>query len=173
VKNSLGLLAVVDAMCLDVEAFAQSFADLDPEPGRGRRRRLVLRDGEAVLIDDSYNANPASVRAALEVLGRAPGRKLAALGAMKELGRDSRAMHAELKDAVLAADVALVFTVGDEMHALVDALPAARRGDHGATAEALIQPVRATLSPGDTLLVKGSLASGMGRLVTALVEGRP
>ncbi len=172
VENSLGLLAVVDALGLDVEAFARSFADLDPEAGRGRRRRLAVADGEAVLIDDSYNANPASVRAALEVLGRFPGRRLAALGAMKELGRDSAAMHADLAAAVLAADVALVFTVGTEMTALAEALPADRRGAHGDAPEAIVDAVRSALAPGDTLLVKGSLASGMGRLVTALVEGR-
>ena len=169
VANSLGLLAVVEAMGLDVAAVAASFAELRPEPGRGLARRIDIDGGEAVLLDDSYNANPASMRAALAVLGLAQGRKLAALGEMKELGARSRDDHAALAEPVQAAGVARVFTAGDDMEALRNALPKRLRAAHGATADDLVDAVRAELRPGDTLLVKGSLASGMGRLVRALV----
>jgi UDP-N-acetylmuramoyl-tripeptide--D-alanyl-D-alanine ligase len=109
------------------------------------------------------------MRAALEVLASAPGRKLAALGAMKELGPATAALHAGLAEPIAAAGVERVFTVGAEMEALVERLRPGRHACHGERAEDLIAPVRAELRPGDTLLVKGSLASGIGRLVTALV----
>ncbi|TVQ29378.1 MAG: UDP-N-acetylmuramoylalanyl-D-glutamate--2,6-diaminopimelate ligase, partial [Geminicoccaceae bacterium] len=160
-----------NALGADVATFAASLADLEAEPGRGRRHVVAVPGGEAVLIDDAYNANPASMRAAIEVLALAPGRKLAALGAMKELGADTLRLHAGLAAPLEAAAVALVFTAGDEMTALDAALPAGLRGGHGDTAHDLAERVRAALQPGDTLLVKGSLASGMGALVTALLEG--
>ncbi|MEO1092765.1 MAG: UDP-N-acetylmuramoyl-tripeptide--D-alanyl-D-alanine ligase [Pseudomonadota bacterium] len=167
--NALGLLAVVDTLGADVEAFALSLADLESEAGRGRRVSIRLADGEALLLDDSYNANPTSMRAAISVLAMARGRKLAALGAMKELGADSQARHAELAAPLVEADVARVFTVGAEMAALETALPATLRGGHVDRAADLVQPLRAELRPGDTLLVKGSLASGMGFLVDSLM----
>ena len=173
VKNATGLLAVAAALGADVDAFAASLADLPAEPGRGRRRELHLAEGTAVLLDESYNANPVSMRAAIEVLAMARGRKLAALGAMKELGPARLAMHAALAEPLEAAGVALVFTVGDEMAALDAALPAALRAGHAPTAQDLVDVVRAALRPGDTLLVKGSLASEMGVLVESLLEGRP
>jgi len=169
VTNSLGLLAVVAALDADLEDFAASLASLRPEPGRGRPRPIDVAGGTATLLDDAYNANPASMRAALEVLAAAPGRKLAALGAMKELGPTAAALHAELARPIAAAGVERVFTVGAEMAALAEVLPAHRRGGHGEVAAELVEGVRAELRPGDTLLVKGSLATGMGALVTALV----
>ncbi len=169
VTNSLGLLAVVDALGADLDAFAAGLAGLSAEPGRGRRRTLAVTGGSATLLDDAYNANPASMRAALEVLATVPGRKLAALGAMKELGPSAPALHAALAEPLAAADVARVFTVGAEMEALAAALPPARHGGHAAHAADLVAPIRSELRPDDTLLVKGSLASGMGALVAALV----
>jgi UDP-N-acetylmuramoyl-tripeptide--D-alanyl-D-alanine ligase len=171
VKNALALLAVADALGADLDAFAGSLADLEAEPGRGQRHGIPVADGTATLIDDAYNANPASMRAAIEVLAMAPGRRLAALGSMKELGAESAAMHRALAEPLVDAGVALVFTAGAEMAALDDALPAAMRGGHGEGAAALVEAVRAHLRDGDTLLVKGSLASGMGTLVRALRQG--
>jgi len=169
VTNSLGLLAVVAALDADLEDFAASLASLRPEPGRGRPRPIDVAGGTATLLDDAYNANPASMRAALDVLAAAPGRKLAALGAMKELGPTTASHHAELATPITAAGIARVFTVGAEMTALAEALPAHRRAGHGEVAADVVEGVRAELRPGDTLLVKGSLASGMGALVAALV----
>jgi UDP-N-acetylmuramoyl-tripeptide--D-alanyl-D-alanine ligase len=169
VTNSLGLLAVVAALDADLEDFAASLASLRAEPGRGRARTIAVGGGTAKLVDDSYNANPASMRAALDVLAAAPGRKLAALGAMKELGPTTAALHAELARPIAAAGVERVFTVGAEMTALAEALPAHRHAGHGEVATDLVERVRAELRPGDTFLVKGSLAAGMGALVTALV----
>ncbi|MFW5679348.1 MAG: UDP-N-acetylmuramoyl-tripeptide--D-alanyl-D-alanine ligase, partial [Pseudomonadota bacterium] len=171
-KNALALLAMAEALGADVEAFADSLADLDAEPGRGQRHLVPVAGGGTVtLIDDAYNANPASMRAAIEVLAMAPGRKLAALGAMKELGAASAEMHRALAEPLVAAGVALVFTAGDEMQALDAALPQGLRGGHGTGALDLVETVRTSLRDGDTLLVKGSLASGMGALVRALRAG--
>ena len=168
VTNSLGLLAVVAELGADVDDFAASLAGLRAEPGRGRPRTIAVDGGTATLLDDAYNANPASMRAALEVLAGAPGRKLAALGAMKELGPTTAALHAALAEPIAAAGVARIFTAGTEMEALAEALPADRHAGHGERAEDLVERLRAELRPGDTLLVKGSLASGMGALVGAL-----
>ncbi len=173
VRNATALFATVDALGADVVAFAASLADLVSEPGRGRRHALAVPGGEAALIDDAYNANPTSMRAAIEVLGFASGRRLAALGAMKELGPEAAAMHVALAGPLEEAGVARVFTAGEEMAALAAALPPVVHAGHGEDALDLVDRVRAELRAGDTLLVKGSLASGMGALVEALLEGRP
>ncbi len=170
VTNSLAILAAVSAMGLDVDLVAAQFATLRPEAGRGRAHAVPVADGDATLIDDSYNANPTSMRAAFAVLGLAPGRRLAALGAMLELGPASAEMHRELAAPLVAAGVERVFTVGADVLPLRDALPANVRAAHADVASEVVEPVRAELRAGDTLLVKGSLGSGMGRLVHALVE---
>jgi UDP-N-acetylmuramyl pentapeptide synthase len=121
------------------------------------------------LIDDSYNANPASVRAALAVLDSAPGRKLAALGDMLELGDHAPGLHAELASPITAAGLDRVYTAGPGMRHLYDALPSERRGPHVADAAQLLPVIEAELRPGDTLLVKGSLGMRMGRIVEALL----
>jgi UDP-N-acetylmuramoyl-tripeptide--D-alanyl-D-alanine ligase len=167
--NSLAVLAAVDGLGADVQFAARALADLRPSAGRGEHRRIALPGGDsAVLLDESYNANPASMRAALAVLGRMPGRRIAALGDMLELGPDSDNLHAELVDAVVAAGVDLVFTCGRHMVRLHEALPAARRGLHAADSAILAGAVHDALRPGDSLLVKGSLGSRMARVVDAL-----
>ncbi|TVQ37057.1 MAG: UDP-N-acetylmuramoyl-tripeptide--D-alanyl-D-alanine ligase [Geminicoccaceae bacterium] len=171
VKNALGILATAEALGADVDALAQSLATVTAEPGRGRRHVLAVPGGEVVLIDDAYNANPASMRAAIDVLAMAPGRKVAALGAMKELGAGTLGQHAALAEPLRQAGVELVFTAGEEMTALAGTLAEPMRGGHGSGALDLVDQLRAALRPGDTLLVKGSLASGMGALVKALLEG--
>jgi len=169
--NSLAVLAAVGALDGDVEAAAQALAAITPPRGRGERHRLPWRDGTLEVVDDSYNASPASVRAALSVLGGTPakGRRIAALGDMRELGPTAPALHAGLADDALRAGIDLVFTVGENMVNLRDALPAERRGAHAATADDLGTILKAALRPGDVVLVKGSLATGMGRVVEALL----
>jgi UDP-N-acetylmuramoyl-tripeptide--D-alanyl-D-alanine ligase len=170
VMNSLGLLAAAKLVGADLALVALALAELAPPPGRGRRQTLHVGSGTVLLIDESYNANPASMRAALAVLANAPvgprGRRIAVLGDMLELGRDAKALHRALGDAVEGVD--LVFCAGRLMRALWDALPAVRRGGYADTAARLESQVEAALSPGDAVMVKGSNASRMGDLVKAL-----
>jgi UDP-N-acetylmuramoyl-tripeptide--D-alanyl-D-alanine ligase len=136
------------------------------------RITLGLPGGTAQLIDESYNANPASMRAALAVLGQASvgprGRRIAILGDMLELGAEGEKLHRDLANAVLANNVDLVFCSGPLMRALFDALPAGRQGGYEETSAALEPSVLAAVQPGDALMVKGSLGSRMGPLVKAL-----
>jgi UDP-N-acetylmuramoyl-tripeptide--D-alanyl-D-alanine ligase len=169
VTNSLGVIACAAALGADAAAAARALMDFRPPKGRGQRHRLRRRNGEITLIDESYNANPASMRAALALLEVAPGRKLAALGDMLELGDRAPALHAALAEPIAACGADRVFTVGPAMAHLHAALPPARRGPHAASAAELLPILMAELRPGDTLLIKGSLGIGMGRLVEALL----
>lgn len=174
VLNSLAVLAATEAMGADVGRAAGTLGELRASAGRGERRRIAVRDGGALLLDESYNANPASMRAALAVLGQASGRRVAVLGDMLELGPRSGELHAGLADAVAAAGVDLVFTCGPAMARLHDALPTAVRGGHGEDSAALATLVLDAVRPGDVVLVKGSLGSRMARIVKALVvSGAP
>ncbi len=175
VMNGLAVLAAVEALGADPIRAAAELGRIEALPGRGRRHRLPLGEGSLLLLDESYNANPASMRAAIAVLGLMPGRRLAALGDMAELGEDAARLHAELAGPLCEANVARVFTCGPLMAHLRDALPATRRGGHATDPQALCRRLREELEPGDVLLVKGSLASGMGSIVkelcTAAAEG--
>ncbi|MBS0559700.1 MAG: UDP-N-acetylmuramoyl-tripeptide--D-alanyl-D-alanine ligase [Proteobacteria bacterium] len=166
--NALAALTAVAALRADPRAGAAALAGFQPMQGRGLRRRLALPGGEALLLDESYNANPASLRAALSVLAVQPaGRRVAVVGDMLELGEVAPAEHLALAGPVLdAAD--LVFACGPQMRALHAALPAGRQGGWAADAAALAPLVAAALRPGDAVLVKGSLGIGMRRIVAAL-----
>ena len=168
VSNSLAVLAVVDALGADVGRAAGALADLRASAGRGERRRITLPGGSATLLDESYNANPTSMCAALAVLGRAPGRRIAVLGDMLELGPTTGDLHAGLAAPVEQAGVDLVFTCGPQMQHLHEALPPGRRGCHAQDSAALAPALLDALRPGDAVLVKGSLGSRMARVVTAL-----
>ena len=170
VLNSLAVLAATEALGADVVRAAGSLADLRASAGRGERRRIALPGGSATLLDESYNANPSSMRAALAVLGRTSGRRIAVLGDMLELGPTSADLHAGLVEPVEAAGVDLVFTCGRDMQRLHDALPENRRGQHESDSAALAPALVDALRPGDAVLVKGSLGSRMARVVTALTS---
>jgi UDP-N-acetylmuramoyl-tripeptide--D-alanyl-D-alanine ligase len=128
--------------------------------------------GTALLIDESYNANPASMRAALALLGQADvgalGRRIAVLGDMLELGPRGAELHRELAVAALAHGIDLVFCCGPLMQALWEALPSSRKGGYAETAAALEPQVLAAVQAGDALMVKGSLGSRMTPIVKAL-----
>jgi UDP-N-acetylmuramoyl-tripeptide--D-alanyl-D-alanine ligase len=167
--NSLAVVACAHALGADPERAAQALARFTAPAGRGARHRIELPGGAMTLIDDAYNANPASMRAALSLLEAAPGRKLAVLGDMLELGAQGAALHQALVGPVAAAGVDLVFTVGPLMGHLHEALPQGQRGAHAETSDQLGPALLAAVRAGDTVLVKGSLGSRMGVLVEALL----
>ncbi|MDF2618288.1 MAG: UDP-N-acetylmuramoylalanyl-D-glutamyl-2,6-diaminopimelate/D-alanyl-D-alanyl ligase [Xanthobacteraceae bacterium] len=175
VQNALAVLAAAKLAGADLCLAAMALSSLGPPPGRGVRTTLGVKGGLATLIDESYNANPASMRAALAVLGAAPvegrGRRLAVLGDMLELGPRGEAMHAEIAPAAASAD--LIFCAGPLMRALWEALPENRRGAWAPDARALLPLVAERLRGGDVVMVKGSNGSRMGPLVRALVERFP
>lgn len=169
--NACVVLAAVAALGLPPRAAAAALPAFGAPAGRGRRCRIAVAGGEALLIDDSYNASPPSVRAGLAVLAaQAATRRIAALGDMRELGADAPAIHAALApDATAACD--LVFTCGEMMGHLHRALPEARRGAHLPDSASLAPVLKQALRPGDAVLVKGSLGSRMAVVVRALTEG--
>jgi UDP-N-acetylmuramoyl-tripeptide--D-alanyl-D-alanine ligase len=157
---------VVHAAGGDAGEAALALAGFTDLAGRGARVTLSLPGGTALLIDESYNANPASMAAALSVLGATPaGRRIAILGAMKELGQRSAELHRGLLAPIAAARVDLLALVGEEMDALQ--MPGAER--FRSAPEALAW-VRDRLRPGDVLMVKGSNSVGLSGLVRSLSE---
>jgi UDP-N-acetylmuramoyl-tripeptide--D-alanyl-D-alanine ligase len=172
VQNSLAVLGAVSLLGADLARALLALAEMAPPKGRGERHRLQLRRGHATLIDESYNANPASMRAAIALLGQAApernGRRIAVLGDMRELGKAGAKMHAALAEPLAAAHVDTVFAAGPLMHALWEALPDALRGGYAETAADLQPLLFAAIAPGDVVMVKGSNASRMGPLVEAL-----
>jgi UDP-N-acetylmuramoyl-tripeptide--D-alanyl-D-alanine ligase len=135
---------------------------------------LEVPGGTVLLIDESYNANPASMRAALALLGQADvgarGRRIAVLGDMLELGPRGEALHRAIAEAVVGHGVDLVFCCGPLMRALWDALPSACQGGYAETSAALEPQVLAAIQPGDSVMVKGSLGSRMSPIVKALAS---
>ena len=173
VLNSVAALAVLDALGADVAKAAATLADLKASPGRGARRRLKFGAGTIELLDESYNGNPVSVGAMLAVLARTEpkrgGRRMLALGDMRELGDQADALHAGLADAVAASGAAQVFLCGPHMEALWQKLAPSQRGVHRPDSAALAAEFAAALRAGDVVAVKGSLGSKMKIVVDAIV----
>lgn len=172
VMNSLAILAAVKAVGADLALAALALGDLKPPSGRGAHQTLHAPGGRFVLIDESYNANPASVRAALENLGRMPvegrSRRIAVLGDMLELGPTGPELHVGLKDAIIANNVHRVFACGPLMRGLYDSLPPSLRGAYATNSAGLEALVLDDIHAGDVVTVKGSLGSRMGPLVKAI-----
>jgi len=165
--NAMAALAVCAALRLDVEKAAAALDGFLPFAGRGVRKPLRLGAGEAILLDESYNASGASLRAALAVLRLQPGRHVAVLGDMLELGEDAQSEHEGLaEDVDAAADI--LFACGPMMGFLFDRLPAAKQGGYAANAAALAAIVKPAIRPGDAILVKGSYGSRMRDVVAVL-----
>ena len=172
VENSLAVLAAAQLLGADLALAALALADLKAPAGRGERVTLELPGGAVLLIDESYNANPVSMRAALALLGQVPmkgmGRRIAVLGDMLELGPEGAALHADLADAVTGNAVDLVFCSGPLMKSLWDALPSGRRGGYADTSAALEPEILGAIAANDAVMIKGSLGSRMSPIVKAL-----
>jgi len=178
VQNALAVLGAAYLVGADVEKAAAALAGFTAEKGRGRQYRLAHpAGGEILLIDESYNANPVSMKAALAVLGTTPvaegGRRIAVLGDMLELGEHSQKLHAALAGPLAAAKVDRVLLGGPEMAALAEALPADMPCKHRDSAEALKPVLLETVQPGDVVMVKSSNGSGFTRLTEALLAEFP
>jgi len=180
--NGLGALAVVQALGGDLALAAQSLGRWSPYKGRGVRERILLDPVETHLaldlIDDSYNANPTSMAASLEVLAAAAvtndigrlskGRRIAFLGDMKELGDDAEALHAGLAHLESMKNIDMVHCVGPLMRALYEALPEHQRGAWTETSDEMVAGLRQKLDSGDVVLAKGSLSMKLGLIVDAI-----
>jgi UDP-N-acetylmuramoyl-tripeptide--D-alanyl-D-alanine ligase len=175
VSNALAVLAAVEAVGEDVAVAGLALADLGGLKGRGRRHLLELDGGEALLIDESYNANPASMAATLKSLGTEPDveRRIAVLGPMRELGEHSAALHASLAAAVRAGHVDRLILVGDEMRPLAQALEGEIETSRAANVDEATDALMRILRPGDAVLVKASNSVGLATLVDRVVKGMP
>lgn len=172
--NSLSVLAAAHALGADLALVALSLADQKPPVGRGERTMLSVGGGEALLIDESYNANPASMRAALANLGAVElgrgARRIAVLGDMKELGETGPSLHADLAEAIDTNGIDTVYAAGPLMKSLVERLPKAKVAAYAQTSAELVDAVCAAVRPGDAVTVKGSLSMKMALVVKALKE---
>ena len=156
----------------DLEAGAHALASFEAPEGRGARARFETPEGAVLIIDETYNANPASMSAALGVLGAIPraqyARRIAVLGDMLELGNAGPQYHAGLKSAIDSNDIDLVFCAGPLMAHLYAALPEHKRGAQAGSSRELLPAVLEAVRGGDAVTVKGSLGSRMGPLAEAL-----
>jgi UDP-N-acetylmuramoyl-tripeptide--D-alanyl-D-alanine ligase len=172
--NSLAVLLAAGAAGAPLEATAPALAAMHAPKGRGQRLRLPWGEGEIAVIDESYNASPVSMRAAIAALAAArvgrDGRRIAVLGDMLELGEGGPALHAGLAAALDEWRIDLVFTAGRLMRHLHDALPEQNRGGHAADSEVAAGLVAKAVRAGDVIMVKGSAGSRMGRVVKVLDE---
>ncbi len=173
VSNSLAVLAAVEALGLDVAVAGLALADLGGLKGRGERHQVHVEGGEVLLIDESYNANPASMAATLKSLGAEIGveRRVAVLGPMRELGPRSDELHAELAPAVLDARVDQLILVGEEMRPLESALAGRVPVRRAANAEEAADLLAEAMRPGDAVLVKASNSIGLARVVERVSGG--
>ncbi len=180
--NAMGVLAVVSALRLDRALAVTALGQWSPGPGRGQREKILLDVVDTLkiieLIDDAYNANPASLAAALEVLAAAEpkhdigrvskGRRIAYLGDMKELGSQEVALHLSIADHPSLAQIDVVHCIGPLMQHLWRQLPAEKRGHWTETSDKMADRVGRDLDAGDVVLAKGSLSMGVGRVVDAI-----
>ena len=175
--NSLAVLAASSLAGADLALAALSLSQIEPAAGRGVRRTLEVVSGEATLIDESYNANPASMAAALNVLGQAvvgpQGRRIAVLGDMLELGPTSAELHRGLNEAIKANHIDLVYCCGPLMRNLWDALSTGKRGGYADSAASLEAQAVGAIRAGDAIMIKGSLGSKMKTIVQALEKRFP
>lgn len=170
--NTLGVLAAAASLGADLDAAAQALVDVEPSKGRGQSYRVTSETGVFTIIDESYNASPVAVRAAMNVLKSVPpgrgGRRVVVLGDMLELGDDSEKEHLSLIDEITAHNFDLVFACGDFMPDIMSGLPDDMRGGSANSSEDLAGLVARNVRGGDLIMIKGSFGSQMGRVVERL-----
>lgn len=173
VSNSLAVLAAIEAMGVDVAVAGLALADMGGLKGRGERHLIERDGGEVLLIDESYNANPASMAATLKSLGEEKDatRRIAVLGPMRELGEHSAALHASLAPAVLDAHVDELILIGDEMHPLAEQVVGKLGVDLARDVDDATDTLLRMLHPGDVVLVKASNSVGLAKLVERVAGG--
>lgn len=172
VSNALAVMAAVQAMGGDLAAAGLALGDLEGLTGRGARHKIAVSGGKALLVDESYNANLASMAATLAVLGAEPAtRRIAVLGEMRELGANSAALHAALAEPVIDAKVDFALLVGPGMAPLAQALSGKVETLHVADAATALETLRPMLRADDAILIKGSNAVGLGHVVARLADG--
>ena len=172
VTNSLAVLAAVEAVGADVAVAGLALADLGGLKGRGERHIIEVRGGEVLLIDESYNANPASMAATLKSLGEEPevARRVAVLGPMRELGEHSAQLHAGLAPVVCSAHVDQLILIGDEMRPLAEKVIGNISLDLVADVDEATEALRRIVRPGDAILVKASNSVGLAKLVESMAK---
>ncbi|MGQ0741030.1 MAG: UDP-N-acetylmuramoylalanyl-D-glutamyl-2,6-diaminopimelate--D-alanyl-D-alanine ligase [Alphaproteobacteria bacterium] len=169
-RNAVSALLAASELGVPVAEAACAIEEFSPLKGRGARFTVAGRTGAIEVIDESYNANPVSMSAALDLLAaaRPRGRRIAALGDMLELGAQGEALHTGLAKDIEAAKAELVFLCGPQMSALWQVLPESRRGAYAATSTELAPQLTGALKGGDVVLVKGSFGSRMSVIIEAL-----
>ena len=174
VTNALAVLAAVEALGEDVAVAGLALADMAGLKGRGERHRVEIEGGEVLLIDESYNANPASMAATLKSLGAEKDveRRIAVLGPMRELGEHSDALHAGLAPAVLDAHVDRLILIGEEMRPLAEQVVGKISIDLTASVDQAIEDLMQMLRPGDAVLVKASNSVGLAKLVEHVAKAQ-
>jgi UDP-N-acetylmuramoyl-tripeptide--D-alanyl-D-alanine ligase len=173
VSNAAAVIAAVHALGGDLAAAGLALADMEAIDGRGARHTIAVAGGEALLIDEAYNANPTSMAATLDVFATVPAdRRIAVLGAMGELGPESDALHAGLAPSVVGAGVDLALLVGSAMAPLAEALEGQCDVRHVPDAASGLEWLKEAIKPGDAILIKGSNAIGLGQIVLALKGGQ-
>jgi UDP-N-acetylmuramoyl-tripeptide--D-alanyl-D-alanine ligase len=175
ISNSLAVLAAVEAVGADLAVAGLALADMGGLKGRGERHLIRLDGGEALLIDESYTANPASMAATLKSLGAeaVSGRRIAVLGPMRELGEHGPALHAGLAEPVRDANVDIAILVGEDMRPLADALGTDVDVRIAPSVDAATDLLADLIRPGDAVLVKASNSIGLAKLVEAVKGGVP
>jgi UDP-N-acetylmuramoyl-tripeptide--D-alanyl-D-alanine ligase len=172
VSNAMAVLAAIYAVGGDLAAAGLALADFGGLEGRGAHYRIKVGDGEALVIDESYNANPTSMGATLKVLAdTAAARRIAVLGAMRELGANSDELHASLAEPIVAAGVDYALLVGSGIEPLAKALEGRVNCAHWPNASSAEESLLKLMQPGDAILIKGSNAIGLGRIVKSLKGG--
>ncbi|MBB6178628.1 UDP-N-acetylmuramoylalanyl-D-glutamyl-2,6-diaminopimelate--D-alanyl-D-alanine ligase [Pseudorhizobium flavum] len=176
-ENAMAALGACTLVGADLGKAVAALAELRPVKGRGEQHRLGIGEGILTLIDESYNANPASMRAAIALLAAsepvASGRRIAILGDMLEMGEFSAKVHEELAGPILAAGIEHVWLAGAEITVLRDALPESVHCEYRSTTEELRDFAVRAVKPGDVVMVKSSLGIGFGKIVSALIDNYP
>jgi UDP-N-acetylmuramoyl-tripeptide--D-alanyl-D-alanine ligase len=174
VQNVLAVLGAAHLTGADMTKVTLALASLRPESGRGARHLLEIGNGTFTLIDESYNANPASVRASIELLAAAvptgKGRRIAVLGDMLELGKQAPKLHADLAPVITANHINMVFLGGPEMAALKAALPVEFHAEYRQSVDELQSNLLNTIRAGDVIMIKSSKGIGFVRIVKAILQ---